>query len=174
MISLMGEPVETSFRTETDTGPARMRQAENEGQCPWRQCKVERTKDCCFYALCLCYSSISRSRPLVLLPLSPTALGLVTMWPFGPLCSMCPPSACEPPGLTTTNPSVLPVLGSPTSLPLASSPLLTVLILVFCVLALSLAALWFFLLSILVSSLSCPSLILFYCQVGSSAWYELT
>ena len=150
-----------------------MRWAENEGQCPWRQCKVGRTKDFCLYALCSCYSGISHSRPLVLLPSSPTALGLVATWPFGLLRSMCPPSACEPPGLATTNPSVLPVLGSPTPLPLASSPLLTVLILVFCVLALSLATLWFFLLSVLVSSLSCPSLVLFYCQVGTSAWYEL-
>ena len=68
-------------------GPARMRQAENEGQCPWRQCEVGRTKDFCLYALCSCYSGISRSRPLVLLPSSPTALGLVATRPFGPLRS---------------------------------------------------------------------------------------
>ena len=68
-------------------GPARMRWAENKGQCPWQQCEVERTKDCCLYALCSCYSGISHSRPLVLLPSSPTALGLVTTWPFRLLCS---------------------------------------------------------------------------------------
>ena len=145
-------------------GPARMRQTENAGQCPIDAADGEKTQDYSAYVLCSCYSGISRPRPLTLLLSTPTALGPVATRPFGPLRSMCPPNMRTP--WSRHHRSFYPLAST-------LSPLLTILILVSRVLALFLTVFWFILSFVLVSPLSCPSLVLFNCQVGTSAWDEL-